>query len=30
LGIFLFYLAHREISVSQALIALFQGGKPRG
>ncbi len=30
LGIFLFYLAHREISVSQTLIALFQGGKPRG
>ena len=30
LGVFLFYLAHREISVSQALIALFQGGKPRG
>ena len=30
LGIFLFYLAHREISVSQTLIAIFQGEKPRG
>jgi len=30
LGVFLFYLAHREISVSQTLIAIFQGEKPRG
>ena len=30
LGVFLFYLAHREISVTQTLITIFQGGKPRG
>jgi lipopolysaccharide export system permease protein len=30
LGVLLFYLAHREISISQTLIALFQDEKPRG